>query len=167
MPYWAFTQRGWQRGDERKRCQSRKQFDFESVFVRRRAVSCGRWRSRAYVESGKWKPLARSRGQKTDKSWCKQDEGGKDCSKRKVLCLEWNWCEHRASGGIESVAVPSDGGAEGCRSYLGREFQSTWSCWVKDLSVTLRREQTEGRWRVMMLEERVVRLDWTLRRLWR
>jgi len=32
----------------------------------------------------RWKPLARSRGQRTDKSWCKQDYGGKDCSKRKV-----------------------------------------------------------------------------------
>jgi len=31
--------------------------------------------------------------------------------------------------------------------------------WVKDFSVTLRRERIEGRWRVMMLEERVVRLD--------
>jgi len=55
--------------------------------------------------------------------------------------------------------VPSDGGAEGCRSYLGREFQSTGALWVKDLSVTLSREQTEGRCRVMMSEERVVRLD--------
>jgi len=30
---------------------------------------------------------------------------------------------------------------------------------VKDLSVTLRRVRTDGRWRVMMSEERVVRLD--------
>jgi len=57
------------------------------------------------------------------------------------------------------VAVPSDGGAEGCRSCLGSEFQSTGAWWVKDLSVTLRRERTEGRWRVMMSEERLVRLD--------
>jgi len=28
-------------------------------------------------------------------------------------------------------------------------------CWVKDLSVILRREQTEGRWRVIMTEERL------------
>jgi len=61
--------------------------------------------------------------------------------------------------GEESIAVPSDGGAEGCRSYLGREFQSTEALWVKELSVILRRERTEGRWRVMMSEERVVRLD--------
>jgi len=38
--------------------------------------------------------------------------------KRKVLSLEWNWCEDRANGGNESVAVPSNGGAEGCRSCL-------------------------------------------------
>jgi len=30
---------------------------------------------------------------------------------------------------------------------------------VKDLSVTLRRERTDGRCRVMMSDERVVRLD--------
>jgi len=30
---------------------------------------------------------------------------------------------------------------------------------VKDLSVTLRRERTEGHWRVMMSGERVVRLE--------
>jgi len=47
--------------------------------------------------------------------------------------------------------VPSDGVAKGCRSCLGREFQSIGSWWVKDLSVTLRHEQTVGRWRVMML----------------
>jgi len=29
-----------------------------------------------------------------------------------------------ASGGEELVAVPSDGGAEGCSSCLSREFQS-------------------------------------------
>jgi len=68
---------------------------------------------------------------------------------------------HRASRGVESLAGPSDGGVEGCRSCLGREFQSrpTGAEWVKDLSVTLRRERTEGRCRVMMSEERVVRLD--------
>jgi len=32
-------------------------------------------------------------------------------------------CEERASEGVESVAAPSDGGAEGCRSCLGREFK--------------------------------------------
>jgi len=53
--------------------------------------------------------------------------------------------------------MPCDGGAEGCRSCLVKEFQSTGAWWVKDLSVTLRREQTEGRWRVMMTEEQVVR----------
>jgi len=32
----------------------------------------------------------------------------------------------KASGDrVESVAVPSDGGAEGCRSCFGREFQSS------------------------------------------
>jgi len=76
-----------------------------------------------------------------------------DCSKRKVLSLEWNWCEDRASRGEESVAVPNDGGAEGCRSCFGREFQSTGAWWVKDLSVTLRRERTEGRCRVMITED--------------
>jgi len=43
---WAFTQRGWQCGDGWKRCQSRKKFDFESVSVRRCAVSSGRQWSR-------------------------------------------------------------------------------------------------------------------------
>jgi len=47
--------------------------------------------------------------------------------------------EDRASG-EESIAVTSDGGAEGCRSCLGRQFRSTGAWWVKDLSVTLRRE---------------------------
>jgi len=56
---------------------------------------------------------------------------------------------------VESVAVTSDGGAESCHSCLGREFQRTGAWWVKDLSVTLRRERTEGRYRVMMSEERV------------
>jgi len=51
--------------------------------------------------------------------------------------------------GEESIAVTSDVGAEGCRSCLGREFQSTGAWWVKDLSVTLRHERTEGRCRVM------------------
>jgi len=51
------------------------------------------------------------------------------------------------------------GGADGCRSCLGNEFQSTGAWWVEDLSVNLRRERTEGRWRVMITEERVVRLD--------
>jgi len=45
--------------------------------------------------------------------------------------------------------VPSDGGAKGCHSCLGREFQSTGAWWVKELSVTLRRERTEGRCRVI------------------
>jgi len=40
---------------------------------------------------------------------------------------------------------------------LGKEFQSTGALWVKDLSVLLRRERTEGRWRMLMTEERVVR----------
>jgi len=57
------------------------------------------------------------------------------------------------------VVVPSDGGTEGCHSCLGREFRSTGAWWVKDLSVTLRRERSEGRCRMMMLEERIVRLD--------
>jgi len=114
----------------------------------------------------RWKPLARSMVQRTDKSWCKRLRR-KGLFKRKVLSLEWNWCEDRASGVEESVAVPSNGGAEGCRSCLGREFQSTGASWVKDLSLTLRRKRTEGRWRVMMLQDRVVRLDWTLRRQWR
>jgi len=61
--------------------------------------------------------------------------------------------------GEESGAVPSDGGADGCRSCLGREFQSTGAWWVKDLSVSLRRERTEGRCRVMTSEERAVWLD--------
>jgi len=47
--------------------------------------------------------------------------------------------------------VTSDGGAEGCPSCLGRELQSTGACWVKDLSVTLRRERTDERWILMML----------------
>jgi len=42
---------------------------------------------------------------------------------------------------------------------MDREFQSTGAWWVKDLSVTLRRERTDGHWRVMMSEERVVRLE--------
>jgi len=61
--------------------------------------------------------------------------------------------------GVESETVPSDEGAEGCRSCLGKEFQSTGAWWVKDLSVTLRLERTEGRCRVMTFEERLVRLD--------
>jgi len=52
--------------------------------------------------------------------------------------------------GVESVSVTSDGGAKGCCSCLGREFQSTGAWWDKDLPVTLRRERTEGRCRVMM-----------------
>jgi len=55
--------------------------------------------------------------------------------------------------------VPSDGSAEDCRSCFEREFQSTGAWWVKDLSVSLKRERTEGRCRVMTSEERVVRLD--------
>jgi len=51
--------------------------------------------------------------------------------------------------------MPCDGGAKGWRSCLGKEFQSTGAWWVKDLSVILRRERTEGRWRVMMTEEQV------------
>jgi len=54
------------------------------------------------------------------------------------------------------VAVSSDGSAEGCGSCFGREFQSTGAWWIKDLSVSLRRERTEGRCRVMTSEERVV-----------
>jgi len=39
--------------------------------------------------------------------------------------------------------LPSDRGAEDCRSCLGRELQSTGAWWViKDMSVTLRRERT-------------------------
>jgi len=48
-----------------------------------------------------------------------------------------------AGRGVESVAVPSDGGAEDCRSCLSKDFQSTGAWWVKDMSVILRREQTE------------------------
>jgi len=58
-----------------------------------------------------------------------------------------------------SIAVTSDGGAEGCHSLLGRKFQSTGAWWVKDLSVTLRCKRNDGRWRVMMSEEQVLRLD--------
>jgi len=43
------------------------------------------------------------------------------------------------------IAVPSGGGAEGCRSCLAREFRSAGAWWVKDLSVTLKRERTKGR----------------------
>jgi len=42
---------------------------------------------------------------------------------------------------------------------MGREFQSIGAWWVKDRSVTLRRVRIEERCRVMMSEERVVRLD--------
>jgi len=35
----------------------------------------------------------------------------------------------------KSIAVPSDGGAEGCRRCFGRAFQSTGAWWVKDLSI--------------------------------
>jgi len=58
-----------------------------------------------------------------------------------------------------TLPVTKNSGAEGCHSCLDREFRSTGAWWVKDLSVILRREQTEGRWRVMMAEERVVRKD--------
>jgi len=34
--------------------------------------------------------IYRSRGQRTNKSWCEQDKRGKDCSTRNVLNLEWN-----------------------------------------------------------------------------
>jgi len=44
-------------------------------------------------------------------------------------------------------------------STLCREFQSTGAWWVKDLSVILSRERTEGCCWVMMSEERDVRLD--------
>jgi len=37
--------------------------------------------------------------------------------------------------------VLSDGSAECCLSCLSREFKSTGARWVKDLSVTLRRER--------------------------
>jgi len=69
--------------------------------------------------------------------------------------------ETDASRGVESVAVQSDRDAEGCRSCLGRDFQSTGAWWVRyiDLSVILRHERTKGRCRVMMSEEQVVRLD--------
>jgi len=42
---------------------------------------------------------------------CKQT--GKDWSKRKVLSLEWNWCQETASRGVESVE-PSQWGDEVC-----------------------------------------------------
>jgi len=112
----------------------------------------------------RWKPLARSRGQRVDKSWCKQDKGGKDCSKRKV----YSETDARTGQvGVESIAVPSNGGTEDCRSCLVKELQSTWEWWVKDMSVTLRCERSKGRCRVMMSKERDVLLDWTLRKLWR
>jgi len=43
----------------------------------------------------RWK--ARSRGQRTHRSWCnlQNDLEGKDWSKRKVLSLEWNWYEDK------------------------------------------------------------------------
>jgi len=41
-----------------------------------------------------------------------------------------------------------------CRSCFGREFQSTGAWWIKDLSVTLRRERTEGHGKVMISEVR-------------
>jgi len=51
---------------------------------------------------------------------------------------------------ISSSAV-SDGGAYGRHSCLGREFRRSTGAWlVKDLSVILRRERPDGRWRVMM-----------------
>jgi len=65
---------------------------------------------------------------------------------------DYNYCPHtntlitqllppykRASRGVESIAVPNDGGAEGCRSCLGWYFQSTGAWWVKDMPVSLRR----------------------------
>jgi len=60
------------------------------------------------------------------------------------------------------MAAPSDGGAEGCRSCFGIEFQRTGAWWVKDLSVSLRRERTEGRCRVMTSEERIAILQRTV-----
>jgi len=91
----------------------------------------------------RWTPLSKSRSQKTDKSWCKEETRLKRkwLFKEKRFELRVCWCEGRASRGIESVAVTSDGGAEGCRSCLGREFQSTGAWWVKDLSVTLSRQR--------------------------
>jgi len=50
------------------------------------------------------------------------------------------------------IRSSADGGAEGYRSCFGREFQSTGTWWVKDLSISLRRERTEGRCRVMTSE---------------
>jgi len=37
----------------------------------------------------------------------------------------------------------SNGGVEGCRTCLGKEFKSTGPWWVKDLSVTLRHEMQD------------------------
>jgi len=78
----------------------------------------------------------------------------------KEKCFEFRvkLMEDRASSGEESVAVTCDGGADGCSSCLGKEFQNTGAWWVKGLSVIVRRERTEGRWRVMMTVERVVGL---------
>jgi len=59
----------------------------------------------------RWKPSAKSRGQRTVKIWCKQTKRRKGMIKEKVLSIEW--CEERPSRGLESVVVPNDWGAEG------------------------------------------------------
>jgi len=70
------------------------------------------------------KTLAGSRDQRTDKSWCKKTKEQRIVQREK---FEFRVKLMRGQGkwrSIESVAVTSDGGAEGCRSCLGREFRS-------------------------------------------
>jgi len=63
------------------------------------------------------------------------------------------------SRGVESVAAPIDGGAPKAAAVVWAK-NSRVQEHGKDLSLTLRRERTERRCRVMMSEEhRVVRLD--------
>jgi len=55
----------------------------------------------------------------------------KGLSKEKCFEFRVRLMRGEASRGVESVAMPSDGGDEGCRSCLSREFQSTGAWWIK------------------------------------
>jgi len=54
-----------------------------------------------------------------------------------ILCFGHEAPVRKSSdnSGEETIAMPCDGGAEGCRYCLGKEFQSTGAWWVKDLLV--------------------------------
>jgi len=100
----------------------------------------------------------------------------KICGKDWVLSLLWKWGvmdgDSGDEGNDELTCVRSDESdtsswSVGRRSSLGSWFQRQGDAWRKEWLLTFREEEEDGRERVMISDERVLRWGWREIRLYR